>query len=146
MQLVIRPIQRETDTYVSFPVLTYNAVQKYILNGVRISLPISFTILLEETLERTVKTAIQITLIINQYDDLSLSKGGGSDASLFFHAKISRVITKNMVLEQSNREKTTGPLMTRLSLMAYIQEHGVCAISRKKMHDGILKGIYWSYI
>ena len=53
----------------------------------------------KETLAHTVNTAIQITLIINQYDDLSLSKGGGLDASLFFHAKISRVITKKMVLE-----------------------------------------------
>ena len=49
-------------------------------------------------LAHTVKTAIQITLIINQYDDLSLSNGGGFAASLFLHAKISRVITEKWYL------------------------------------------------
>ncbi len=63
-------------------------------------------ILLKGKLAHTVKTAIQITLIINQYEDLSLSKGGGLDASLFLHAKISRVIMK-MVLE-SEEKKTIG--------------------------------------
>lgn len=33
-----------------------------------------------------------------------------------------------------------------MSLIAYIQEHGVCTISRKKRLEGIPKKIYWSYI
>lgn len=89
------------------------------------------------------KTAIQITLMMNQYDDLTLSKGGGIVASLFLHAKISRVITKTDSIRERNKNR---PLETRLRLTAYIQEHGVCAISSKKRHEGILKEIYWSYI
>lgn len=50
---------------------------------------------LKKTFAHTVNTAIQTTLIINQYDDLSLSNGGGLEASRVLHAKISRVITKN---------------------------------------------------
>lgn len=46
----------------------------------------------ERERRRTVKTAMQMVLSINEYEDLYFNSGGGVEESLLLHAKISRVM------------------------------------------------------